>query len=774
MGEVYLAEDPQIERRVAIKTVVLDDDDEKALERKHRMLREARAAGRLMHPHVVTLFDAGEEDDLVYLAFEYVEGRDLRSRLRRLPPLSLAEALRIVRQTASALAAAHRHQIVHRDIKPGNILLTSDGDAKVGDFGVAKISGQRTDLTTTGAVIGSPQYMSPEQVRGDALDGRTDQFSLGAVLYEILTGERAFEADTITTLVYQILNVDPRPVTERRPDLPANVVTLVSKMMAKKRTDRYETCDELVQAVRELEARLPRKLLNAEATGSLFMPTIQADVGADSQSSSSSSPEAAAGNSPPAAPPPASDGSPIPPTAPLPTPRPPAAREKPDVTERPSAAGPAGSSSASDFAEQPRTAPMPPPGKPASRPRVTRGGAARDMKTRDPVATTAPAGRAQKLNQKPAPQPVVAQGLRGAARAPDGRGRGLLFAAVGAALLALMAFGIYRASRPEVEVPGPPVQDAGDRPPNEDVADAVPGAGSAALPDGGVEGGSSEGSGDAVRDLPPVTAQLDPPPDSDDSSRTSGEKGRRNENDVAQVDPGSSSNGGGSTDGSALPSERERAKPPVVSTTTIPRTTTVPAATGPYAGPVHLSLDSGLALHFDVEPRDARVSIRSRTTGWQDVGRADTFAFGGASHRLQEAGEYWVRFEAPGRRSQVALINAQEGRSVRVVRHQLPEAVPSSTNEVPTGVSTDATGRKVYKVQKAVSFAHAPRRARVLVDGQERGKAGQFSGRDKWLELSPGTYSFELVDNAGRKSAFTVVVSPEAQVERRTIVVVLR
>jgi serine/threonine-protein kinase len=171
MGDVYLAEDPRIERRLALKTVRLLGGSGAELEdRKRRLLREAKAAGRILHPNAVTLFDAGEDQGLVFLAFEYVEGHDLSQRLER-GPMPVEEALRLVRQVAGALDSAHRQNIIHRDIKPSNIFLTLQGDAKIGDFGIAKLGGQSTELTQAGAVIGSPRYMSPEQVRGERVDG---------------------------------------------------------------------------------------------------------------------------------------------------------------------------------------------------------------------------------------------------------------------------------------------------------------------------------------------------------------------------------------------------------------------------------------------------------------------------------------------------------------------------------------------------------------------------------------------------------------------------
>ena len=265
MGEVYLAEDPQIERRLAIKTVRLAGRPQEIEDRKRRLLREARAAGRLLHPNVVTLFDAGEAEGLLFLAFEFVEGTDLAGRLEKGPALSLREVLRIVRQVADALDFAHRQGIVHRDIKPSNILLDKQGKVKVADFGIAKVTGQSTELTIAGSVMGSPQYLSPEQIRGDDLDGRSDVFSLGVVLYELLSHQRPFDGDTITTLVYQILHKEPPPISELRA-VPERLEALLRRMLAKNRDDRFATAGELSAEVVACERELSDETLAAPAS----------------------------------------------------------------------------------------------------------------------------------------------------------------------------------------------------------------------------------------------------------------------------------------------------------------------------------------------------------------------------------------------------------------------------------------------------------------------------------------------------------------------------
>jgi len=259
MGEVYLGEDPQIGRPVALKTVRLAAEAiwGSADVLRDRLLREARAAGRLVHPNVVTLFEAGEAEGTFFLAFELVDGEDLETRLRRGPPLTTGEVIRIGRDAALGLDAAHRRGIIHRDIKPANLMLTREGGLKITDFGIAKLSDQATRLTHTGSVVGTPQYLSPEQIRGEALDGRSDLFSLGALLYEALARRLAFDADTLPSLMYQVLTATPPDLAGLRPDLPPRLCATVMRLLAKDPSQRFATAGELAAELETIAGNLP-------------------------------------------------------------------------------------------------------------------------------------------------------------------------------------------------------------------------------------------------------------------------------------------------------------------------------------------------------------------------------------------------------------------------------------------------------------------------------------------------------------------------------------
>ncbi|MEP6802120.1 MAG: protein kinase [Acidobacteriota bacterium] len=268
MGIVYLGHDPQIERPVAIKTVRPQGVGGSSAELETRFLNEAKLAGRLQHPNIVTIYEAGQAEGLLYIAMEYVDGDALtrflapRGEPREGAParapaaMTLRERVEVVRETALALQHAHQRGVLHRDVKPGNILLTRDRRVKVADFGIGKLLTATADLTRTGQMIGSPAYMSPEQIRGEKLDGRSDFFSLGVVFYELLTGRRPFPGDSITTLVYQILHTEPRDPLEIRADLPPSSREVFSRLLAKSPDRRPVDAADFLREVRRVADQL--------------------------------------------------------------------------------------------------------------------------------------------------------------------------------------------------------------------------------------------------------------------------------------------------------------------------------------------------------------------------------------------------------------------------------------------------------------------------------------------------------------------------------------
>lgn len=249
MGVVYLAHDPVIGRQVALKTLALPAEADEAEEFRQRFLREAQAAGRLSHPSIVTVFDAGvdESTGLSYMAMEYIEGRSLKDLLRSGQPFTFSEVARIGTALAGGLDYAHSKGVVHRDIKPANIIITPQGVVKITDFGVARL--ESSNLTATGQFIGTPNYMSPEQVTGSELDGRSDLFSLGVVLFELLTGGRPFVAQSLTEVTYKIVH-DPAPIPSQvRRGLPPAFNPIVLKLLEKDSEKRYARGHDVARAL---------------------------------------------------------------------------------------------------------------------------------------------------------------------------------------------------------------------------------------------------------------------------------------------------------------------------------------------------------------------------------------------------------------------------------------------------------------------------------------------------------------------------------------------
>jgi serine/threonine-protein kinase len=242
MGVVYLAHDPRLQRRVAVKTIALPDGLTEAQRREYRarFLREAQAAAGLSHAGIVTVYDADEDPQsgAPYIAMEYVEGRSLQQRLETAGRLEPERAFAIVNLLAQALHHAHAAGIVHRDIKPANILLRdNDGAAKIADFGVARLPASQ--LTRSGAAVGSPAYMSPEQIRGGQVDGRSDLFALACILYECLCGRRPFAGDDLTQIAYAVAHTEPEPITRLVPGLPAGLDRFFARAFAKDPAHRF-------------------------------------------------------------------------------------------------------------------------------------------------------------------------------------------------------------------------------------------------------------------------------------------------------------------------------------------------------------------------------------------------------------------------------------------------------------------------------------------------------------------------------------------------------
>ena len=255
MGTVYLGRDPKINRQVAIKTLGYSSVPAEELEEvKSRFLREAEAAGKLSHPNIVTIYDVGEEHDTAYMAMELLEGEDLTAFCRndRLKPVP--EVLDIMVAVTDALGYAHQKGVIHRDIKPANIMRLKDGRVKVTDFGIAKV--RDSAKTRTGIVMGTPSYMSPEQVGGKKLDGRSDLFSLGIVFYEMLTGRKPFEGETLAALMYAIAKAPFRPLPEIVPDIPSGCVAIVNKLLNKGVTRRYKSAEVALEAIRQCRGEL--------------------------------------------------------------------------------------------------------------------------------------------------------------------------------------------------------------------------------------------------------------------------------------------------------------------------------------------------------------------------------------------------------------------------------------------------------------------------------------------------------------------------------------
>jgi eukaryotic-like serine/threonine-protein kinase len=278
MGIVYKAEDPNLDRVVALKTIVLEADAEGRKEYEKRFFVEAKAAGKLNHPNIVTVYDFGEADSVAYLAMELVEGTDLRERLKNSKGegLPAIDAVDIAQQVAEGLGYAHERGIVHRDIKPGNIMLQRRGQAKIMDFGLARMR-VADHKTSTGMVLGTPKYMSPEQVAGQPVDQRSDLFSLGIVLHEMLTGTRLFAGEDAPQIMHNVVHIEHDPPSRIKPDLPSMLDFVVARALKKDPTLRYQDAFELSadlgNCLAELRGRAPAPKAAADGTRTIKIAT---------------------------------------------------------------------------------------------------------------------------------------------------------------------------------------------------------------------------------------------------------------------------------------------------------------------------------------------------------------------------------------------------------------------------------------------------------------------------------------------------------------------
>ncbi len=258
MGIVYLGRDTAINRLVAIKAIPLASEfsDSELVEARARFFREAETAGRLNHPNIVTIYDVGEERGLAYIAMEYLKGRHLSDYASANNLLEPRKVLEVIARTADALGFAHKQQVVHRDIKPANLMFDASTDIlKITDFGIARLSGAGS--TRTGIVLGTPSFMSPEQLEGRTVTGHSDLFSLGVSLFQLLTGQLPFTADSMTGLMQQIAEAPHPPLRAYRPDLPACIESVIDRALAKTPEERFDSGAQMAAALEDCKARIP-------------------------------------------------------------------------------------------------------------------------------------------------------------------------------------------------------------------------------------------------------------------------------------------------------------------------------------------------------------------------------------------------------------------------------------------------------------------------------------------------------------------------------------
>jgi len=285
MGVVYRARDPLIDREVAIKTVPVGYGPDRKRRESHleRLRREALAAGRLSHPNIVVVYDVGEEGDSFYIAMELLHGRTIDQVLKDGAKFSVEEVADIIDEVAAALDHAHSKEVIHRDIKPSNLFLMDNGTVKITDFGIAKLP--LGTLTGEGRIVGSPSYMSPEQVRGSKVDARSDVFSLGVLSYILVTGKKPFGGGEVPDIIYRIVHEDPPPPGKIRPDLSREVDRVVIRALAKDPDKRYQSAGgvarafgKAIQQEYDVDERLEKEEASDDSTGELKRASFDMDM----------------------------------------------------------------------------------------------------------------------------------------------------------------------------------------------------------------------------------------------------------------------------------------------------------------------------------------------------------------------------------------------------------------------------------------------------------------------------------------------------------------
>lgn len=256
MGIVYKGRDPKLDRLTAIKTIRFTDDfdEDQAAKIREQFYREAEVVAKLSHPNIVTIYDVGEDLDLSYLAMEYLEGESLEGYARREQLMPIRQTIDVTAQVCDALGYAHSHGIVHRDIKPANIMILKNGQVKVTDFGIARATA--SSKTRTGVIKGTPYYMSPEQISGMKVDGRSDIFSLGIVFYQLLTGELPFGGENLAAIMYQITTVEPEPPTKHNPKIYKAAVAILNRALEKSLESRYQSAKQMGDHLKLLAQKL--------------------------------------------------------------------------------------------------------------------------------------------------------------------------------------------------------------------------------------------------------------------------------------------------------------------------------------------------------------------------------------------------------------------------------------------------------------------------------------------------------------------------------------